>query len=323
MQVQLRYHASSKLHKDYLAQTGEKLPWPPYITVELATLTPAQQAIIKQAGIGPQGQVEMPLPVSGIYEGLRGDPELIYDQGRDFDTIPSVAQWLEAAQANLATHARWQPVLEEIQREYAEAKQAAQAEADRQREVARVCLAEIEALEKAGDLPGLQAYRAHYDRGLHNPEGLVQSSAFNRVARALGRAIGELERQRREAEKAAWIEAHGSDRLKRGAVRGDACQRLYVIERAAKEAPGFTVDYNEVAEWEAHAHPSAAALETAAAASRLGLGRATIVRLTAAPSAEDGADDMDGDIEPPEFEPVEAVVIQGYLDRYDLIKPIA
>jgi len=124
--------------------------------------------------------------------------------------------------------------------------------------------------------------------------------------------------EKREAEKRAWIEAHGSEYLRRACLKGGYdCQRRYIIERAAMEAPGYTVDFDDAAAWRSRSCPSAAALDEEDAARALGLGEPEIVWLTNPP--KDSHDDDDDYFE---FSPCEAVAIRGYLGKYDLVKII-
>lgn len=114
----------------------------------------------------------------------------------------------------------------------------------------------------------------------------------------------------RQADKAAWIAAHGSPFLRRAAGAGYDCQRRYVIERAALERPGYVVDFNDNARWSARSCPSEAALSEA-----LVVG-GTVVWLTALPVDDNS---------PEEYQVAwqggcEAVAIRQYLGKYDLVK---
>lgn len=131
-------------------------------------------------------------------------------------------------------------------------------------------------------------------------------------------AFKTLRDERAEAGRAVWIEAHGSAYLKRAVAGGYNCQRQYVIERAALEAPGFTVDINNAARWKSRSCPSERALDAQDEASKLALGDPYIVWLTAFP--EDRISAQDGEeYEYDESSPCEAVVISAYLGKYDLV----
>lgn len=121
------------------------------------------------------------------------------------------------------------------------------------------------------------------------------------------------EREAKEAEKRAWIEVHGSAFLKKAClVGGYDCQRRYVAERAAVEFPGYTVDFHDKAGWKSRSCPSERALDEAL---RVG---GEVVWLTAYP-VDDGS--------PEEYQEAweqetEAVVVRGFLGKYDLIKAL-
>lgn len=142
----------------------------------------------------------------------------------------------------------------------------------------------------------------------------------NAEARAK-REAEEAAREAAEADKARWIEAHGSNHLRRAFGRGHDCQRMYVVERAAAELPGYTVDFEDAAAWKSRPCPSLAALDEAERVERLDLRPAEeievrIVWLTSPARAER----LEYDEDPGEFEESEAIVVRGYLSRYDLVK---
>lgn len=74
------------------------------------------------------------------------------------------------------------------------------------------------------------------------------------------------ERKRIEAEQAetarlAWIQASGSEHLKRAIDAGHDCNRMYLNERAALEYPGYVLDYEDAAAWKSRSCPSVVALD--------------------------------------------------------------
>lgn len=128
----------------------------------------------------------------------------------------------------------------------------------------------------------------------------------------------EAEQAARHAAKVAWVQAHGSDRLRRAVEREHDCTALYVRERAAVEAPGYVPDIYGAAKWKSAACPSVGALDAADAAEKLTLGTVEIVWLTDPPQAIKTRDEDEyGYAE--EFSPREAVVIREYLGKYDLV----
>ena len=134
------------------------------------------------------------------------------------------------------------------------------------------------------------------------------------------------ERVKAEAQaiKSTWIEAHGSDHLKRAFARDHDCQRKYVIERAHFDtlsiSPEFVVDIENEASWKSRSCPSIKALDLADEVDTLALGDVEIVWLTEpAQDRKHNADEYH-DFEP--FEPCEAIVIRGYLGKYDLVATV-
>jgi hypothetical protein len=122
----------------------------------------------------------------------------------------------------------------------------------------------------------------------------------------------EEERRRLEQEKAEWVEAHGSDYLKRALRLGYDCQRQYVTERAAKEFPDYTVDFDNDARWRSRSCPSPEALEEVERLIASGYD-AQVVWLTA-PPYELEYDDI--------FDECEAIIIFNYLGKYNLVKAL-
>jgi len=74
----------------------------------------------------------------------------------------------------------------------------------------------------------------------------------------------EAKKEAEEREKAQWIQAHGSQHLREAFTRGYDCQRMYILERVAKELPGYIVyQFDGRDEWELYKRscPSTEALE--------------------------------------------------------------
>ncbi len=117
-----------------------------------------------------------------------------------------------------------------------------------------------------------------------------------------------------EKEKQDWITAYGSERLKRATKLGYNCQRLYVMERAAKEFPEFIVDFDNRTSWNTRNCPSAEILSEVEKLIENGFS-AEVVWLTrpAYYGNEPEPDDFD------EFKPLEAIVIYPYLGKYRLV----
>lgn len=120
----------------------------------------------------------------------------------------------------------------------------------------------------------------------------------------------------RQAERAAWIETHGSDYLRRATALGYNCQRQYVTERAALELPGYEVDFDDRAAWKSRSCPSEAALGEVEQLIRQGYD-AEVVWLIEPIQEPEYSDDDDYC-----FEPCETIVVRNYLGKYDLVKEI-
>jgi hypothetical protein len=134
----------------------------------------------------------------------------------------------------------------------------------------------------------------------------AQTKARDEQAEELRQAQVEAEKQRKLAEMAEWIDLHGDEQLKLAHANNYKCHRLYVLQRAGLEHPGFIVDFDDKFAWKERVGPSLTALK------KLGEypgTNATIVWMTSM---------GDGD----EFECSEAIAIRSYLGKYDLILPI-
>lgn len=149
-------------------------------------------------------------------------------------------------------------------------------------------------------------YRQHPDYAAVDALRQEAVAAVN-AAKDAHEAAERAERARRDADKAAWIGAHGSDHLKRAFAAGHDSQRRYVTERAAAEHPGYEVDFDDRARWKSRSFPSEAALDEA---ERSG---GEVVWLTTRPDAREYDDEDDE---------CETVVIRQFLGKYDLIKII-
>jgi len=145
--------------------------------------------------------------------------------------------------------------------------------------------------------------------------------AVKAVAQAMAEreAREKAEKDRREAEKTEWIATHGSDYLRRALALGYDCQRRYVTERAEHELSGFAVDFDDLAQWKSRSCPSEESLELVEALIKADHDAKCVwlTNSTVKPEWDDDEDDYrEG------FEPCEAVVIQGYIGKYDLVKII-
>lgn len=144
---------------------------------------------------------------------------------------------------------------------------------------------------------------------------LVQRAQAALAARDAAKAEAEdAAKVARLADRAAWIDEHGSEYLRKAVGAGYSCQRQYVTERVALELPGFAVDFADRVETKSRACPSERRLDESLALIAGGH-QALVVWLTREPVEP---------VEPAEYdEPAEereAIVIDGYLGRYTLVK---
>lgn len=133
------------------------------------------------------------------------------------------------------------------------------------------------------------------------------------------------------ADRDAWIEAHGSPRLRLANTRGYAISKTYLEERARVDLPEFWVDTGSRASWKERANPTEAALnlETAVdehlaeyegyAAGKTG---SLIVWVTRFPDAMEEHVERLGEAGVVVDDQVEAILVRPWLGRYDLYLPV-
>lgn len=222
----------------------------------------------------------------------------------EFDDVPTIDQVIQFF---------------ESQTKYSAEIEAKKAEEEEKERKAKLVEAEekekIDEMEVNQDLEGLNSYTIPKDfpsdsRGLYAYSG----KAYNIVKKELS-----------EAGRKRWVMEHGSDHLKKGISEDYDCQRLYVVERAAKEAPLFVVDFNGSGRHESRTCPSMEALELADKAKELNLGTPQIVWVTKEPSFEIPQNENDDDnnyeyYDHPKFTPAEAILLENFLGSYDLYR---
>ncbi len=138
----------------------------------------------------------------------------------------------------------------------------------------------------------------------------VRRAIRNKTSKQRAKAKEEAAQEAWDGDKAIWIEAHGSDRLKKAHATGYPHNRTYTQERATVElGEGWTVDMKNACEWDRKASPSEQALNLEKMLEDKGFKAQTVwVR-----SDGEGRDGDDA------FEPFEAVVVREFLTRYDVI----
>jgi len=121
----------------------------------------------------------------------------------------------------------------------------------------------------------------------------------------------ELAAEAWNTEKASWIEAHGSDRLKKAHDEDYPHNGAYAAERGSLElGDGWIIDTKNAYGWDQKVYPSEAALDLEKALKTEGH-MAEIVWVTRDRTRQDDEDDA--------FVPFEALVIRKFLDKYNAI----
>ncbi|MGA2110335.1 MAG: hypothetical protein ABSH25_22130 [Syntrophorhabdales bacterium] len=138
----------------------------------------------------------------------------------------------------------------------------------------------------------------------------VHREIRHKTSKQKAKAEEEAAQEAWDTVKAAWIEAHGSDRLKKAHATGYPHNRAYTQERATVElGGGWTVDTKNAYEWDRKACPSGKALDLEKMLKDRGFKAQTVW------VKSDGAERDDDDA----FEPFETVVVREFLGRYDVI----
>lgn len=333
MKAYLEYRPSDALWNSHIVATGNKLPRTRIeqdryntlincyaIEVEMADLTPEQRAVLVGAG-----EVKYEIFVGK----LAGAPKVATPSNipaswhdttsqRQWDTIPTVSEWLAEAQSERETAEVLLPELRAAQAKWF-ARRTEEIRTRIEQATSPTSLWEL----KAEELRGLAdsgidttAYRAMIQAW----ETQTLPELTRRQAEANRRTEEYKERQRIEAEaakdlaeadKLTWCAAHGSPHLAQAVAAGYDCTRLYATERAALEHPAYTLDFKKNADWTSRSCPTAKALTEALAVN------GEVVWLKEPPrSANSDPEDYWDDSE---TYPCEAVVISSFLGKYNLI----
>lgn len=318
--IAVTLHVAVQARQQYAAETGRLLGDREEFPIDLSQLTPEQrETMLDCTGLrtradlttvlGPRGGVQVVAPVvpqspddwmavcaayRAVRDTVRAEAEQLAEQ-----RAAQVAEQVAAAEARIAD---------------LEAAPLDQLVAARQeRGDLGITLPQDGYLSASTSHPLAERLTALHARR----QALYRRADQERARRAreeheAREAAERAERARRAAEKSAWVAEHGSDFIKKAVAAGYDCQRRYVTERAALELPGFTVDFDDRADWRSRSCPSADALDRALALREAGHD-ATVVWLTTPPSdpTSDGYDVDD--------EPREAIVVAAYLGHYTLV----
>jgi hypothetical protein len=306
--VKVKWNASEELVREEFIATGNKPPKTREFEIDLTELTVEQRRPLIEWSEERYGPIDLTtrfefIPDKPVFRIKHAEPHT-----HTFDNQPAVEQVIEFVESNgdaIAKAKAHEAKLEAARQAEHEAKLA---------EYERVKL-EIDALIEARDLEGLNELKLG-ELWSFSPSKSQKFSPHDSLSSIVDEARKEIKRERREAEKESWILANGSDHLKSAFAEGYDCQRLYVTERAAQEAPGFIVDFDDNADWRSRSCPTERAMEIVNEAREFGIREPRVVWLTSPPGAE-----IVDEYEPYEpFEACEAVVIRNYLGRYDLVQ---
>lgn len=290
------WNASDDLRKQETIATGNITNRQREMVIDLTTLTPAQRAAIVEIASVPYAP--KPAYVIDLTERYTPvDKPPTYNAGQEmywrtrhanvrFDAEPSLEQALAlgAANAVVLQEARCNALAAQEAENRQKAEKQVREEAEKVERIARwtPLYWQIQpAAEAAIAGDSLEAIAAVYAAW---PEGLNYGFApdgGDSLDKRLNARKTELVKEWKQIAKQAWVDAHGSDHLKRACAAGHNCDRLYWIERAAIEYPGATLDYEENADWKDRACPSVKMLDhrDAILAAHPGV-KATIVWLT-------------------------------------------
>lgn len=286
--MKLVYHLTAEARQRLFVAEGRDPGMAQGLEVDPAALTPDDRRLLLAINVTMADQADLTLPE---WDVLGPRTKLLQLGAIVTDPADLIAVYRDARQAAEAT--------------FAAAREAAIEKAEAaydQHNVGWSAPREPRRSEFGGS-PRWAELVAAYERARDRYAEAERQAAEHREAQ---RQAAEAEKARRLAERAAWAQAHGSPRLRKCVEAGYDCQRLYVLERAAAEHPGYVVDFDDSASWKDRAGPSEAALDEAA---RVG---GQVVWLTGLPLDDGAPDDYQDERE--------AVVIRAYLGKYDLIK---
>ena len=148
------------------------------------------------------------------------------------------------------------------------------------------------------------------------PELSAKIDAHNKAHQMRAEAVNNT-KLKIENERLAWINNHGSKRLRKTVEAGYNAQRLYVLERAAIEFPKSVVDFDSNADWKPRSLPSENALERSLAINDAHPDDddrivSSVVWLT----IDETGQKLDS------YDQYEAIAITGYLGQYTLLETV-
>jgi hypothetical protein len=325
--VLVKYRISEELRRKLFVESGQDEGLVREVNVDLDTQELRRASVIVFGGIKDEdwlgGCYEK---IEGSYVGPDGD-NYLFETKRlpNQDKLLSDAE-IKAKIIELALG--FEAALEQAKDEAFRVR----VEFDEKMKSAQKIIDRIDALEEAGDVEGLKRSAFDMPEKLKDfvpmlPNVYPRDSLNNLRHAALKRASNEIEEAQREADKAQrkaekdrWIKARGSDHLKRAFEGGYEVGRLYTLERVADEFPEWDIDFADTSDWKDRKNPSLAELDAVAVAEAK-TGRSVIVVWLIKPPMIDSEED---EYDPAfyEFEQQAALVIRGFLGKYDLVKSL-
>lgn len=203
------------------------------------------------------------------------------------------------ADGSLKDGASCEPIMQKIEK-LLDMKDAAK-QAERQK-------AEEDAARKERERPAKEAKEA---KEAEERRIAKEASAIEDAKR---KTAQKAEIETAKAEKLAWIEAHGSERLQKGFAAGYHCQKIYTSERGIADlGSDYELDYDEDVERRDRSCPSLEALNEAERLTEIGI-TAKVVWLPNGTATEKDCYDYGCDMQQP-CEAVEAILLGNYFYR--------
>lgn len=325
--IKVEWNASEQLRHEEIMATGERTEQTRHIEIDLVPLTPERRNILVTAAamcgkFSPSNLELCETSFDPEYNYTHAGKRYLHSKSATYDLEPDIGKIIDTAVKMVDDYKAAETLREQAAAEERRAKQEEKAAAEetytaRQNKY-RNLFPGIKRLIENGNLDGLENFKC--PAGIRDFELRADDRILGELpsvwslGELMDRAIKNIKSRQREEAKETWIVENASAHLRRAFDDGYNCQRLYVQERAFKEAPDFTVDFNNSADWKDRSCPSSTALDLIDSVTELG--NAKVIWLTA-PAQESVQDYNDCWDEP--FEEREAVIVRAYLGKYDLV----
>lgn len=310
--MKVEFCLSQEARKRILIEEGRETPEVLSVEVDPATLTREARAVLAEIGGASSGKTTLTVPKASGWDGASINTGTYYAQT---DVLPDMMEAFTADFAATKAKVDAEVAANRAKKEMEKAAEQASQEAKRREMIstleARIVQgnAEFRGMSDAIEVTsyGVQWFRLTALSAESQTHALALRQRQTEAAAARQREEEEAAANR-DAAKAEWIAAHGSEYLQKAIAAGYNSQRAYVMERAAMELPGYIVDLRDTARWNERTCPGPDALEEALRV------KGTVVWLTSLPGSEHEYP-LDS-----YWEPEEAVVVRKYLGKYDLVR---